>query len=731
MVDRLLGSGTPRHYYYELGLKGIRLILNEGWKSFFRKTKYWLRLRKLTPRQQKLSLPKFKAKISPIEVKKLVFPIPSKKPTLSIIVSVYNKWRYTTNCIKSICENTEGDYEIIIVDDASNDETANGLSGINNLRLIRNEQNAGYIESCNQGAKESRGQYILFLNNDTMVTENWLPPLLEVIEKKYVGAVGPKLVYSDGILQEAGSIVWNDGSALGYGRGDDSSKPEYNYVREIDYCSGACLLVKRELFKNIGGFDERLKPGYYEDTDLCFSLRNLGYKVIYQPKSVVVHFEGITYSTDAFTSVKRYQEINKPKFVDKWNAVLQKHHYYPNSENVLFARNRLLGKNVLVMDDRIPTPSQGGGYPRAHNMLKLIGEFGYKVTFYPLDNTTPWQPYTDEFQQLGIEVFYNNYLNFMSFAKDRAGYYDLILISRPHNMEKTSSTIKKYFPNTVVLYDAEAIFSLREILKARVKGTKHKENDAERMINEEINLINKADFVITVSEKEKAIVLEKTQLNNVTVWGHSIEVKEPQTPFVKRKDMLFVGGFLAPDSPNEDAILYFSKEVFPEIEEELSCQLFIVGMNPPDSVTKSSSSSIIVTGYIENLKEYYEKCRIFIVPHRYSAGIPWKLQEAISYGIPSVVSELTASQLGLMDGNEVLVARNTEEFRQKVIKLYQDEELWYQIQQNALNYIREACNPDALRTKLNEAIERGLRYQDESLHMSRNIIRKVPANKER
>jgi len=713
VVKKLLPSGTRRRYYYDLGLAGFRVILNEGWRSLFRKVKFWFQVRKTAPQRQRPSLPKLQASTSRNDARKLKFPDPSLEPELSIIIPVYNQWLYTVNCLKSILENTNADYEVIVVDDASSDETAEILSEVDNLRLIKNEQNKGFVESCNRGAQESKGKYILFLNNDTMVTENWLPPLLDTIKRDDVGAVGSKLVYSNGLLQEAGSIVWNDGSAWGYGRGDDPDRPEYNYLREVDYCSGACLLVKRELFEKTGGFDERFKPGYYEDNDLCFSLRSLGYKVMYQPMSVIVHFEGITSGTDTSSGIKRYQEINKPKFVEKWENILQKHHHYPGRENVFLARNKHTGKRILVIDDRIPTPSLGTGYPRAHSMLKYIGEFGYQVTFFPLDNTTPWEPYTSEFQQLGIEVLYGRKLNFVKFARDRADYYDLILVSRPHNMKKAIGTIEKYFPNAGLIYDAEAMFSLREVLKARVRDAERLEKDAHRMMNEELDLINKSDLIITVSENEKAIISERTQLNNVTVWGHSIEVKEPQTPFDERKDILFVGGFLGIDSPNEDAIIYFSKEIFPKVEE-LSCQLFIVGMNPPDSVRKLSSSSISVTGYVEDLRQYYESCRIFVVPHRYSAGIPWKLQEAMSYGIPSVISELTASQLALTDSKEVLIAKDTDEFIRKVIQLYQDKELWYQIQQNALNYIREACNPEILRTALQNIIEKGLEYQRKS-----------------
>ena len=718
VIEKLLRPGTHRHHYYELGLSGIRVILNEGWKSFFRKAQARLAHRTAAIKRPRHDLPKFNNSISEKEADKLVFPVPSDKPEVSIVIPAYNNWKYTLNCLKLILGNTDGDYEVVAIDDASTDATAEVLSKVKNLYLVTNKQNEGFIESCNRGARASKGKYILFLNNDTMVTKGWLPSLLELIRREDVGAVGSKLVYPDGTLQEAGSIVWRDGSAFGYGRDDDSSKPEYNYVREVDYCSGASLMVKGELFEKIGGLDERFKPSYYEDVDLCFAIRNLGYRVMYQPMSVIVHLEGVTCGTHIHAGIKKYQEINKPKFVKKWKTILDKRDYYESYKNIFSSRNRLPGKSILILDDRIPNPAQGSGYPRAYRLVKFVSELGYRVTLFPLANATPWQPYTNELQQLSIEVFYGGNLNLSQFAKDRDDCYDLVLVSRPHNMKKTFDIMKRFFPSAALLYDAEAIFSMREVLKARVRGDERMEKVAEGMMNQELNLVKKADLIITVSENERKVIAEKTGLNNVTVWGHPIEVKEPQTPFNQRKDILFVGGFLGLDSPNEDAIVYFAKEVFPKVEPELSCRLFIVGMNPPNALRKLSSPSVIVTGYIEDLREYYEKCRLFVVPHRYSAGIPLKLLEAMGYGIPSIVSKLTAAQLNLTDSKEVLVAGNAGEFAAKTMKLYKNSELWYQLQQNSLNYIRETCNMETLKTKLNDIIESGLKYQAESLRAS-------------
>jgi glycosyltransferase involved in cell wall biosynthesis len=418
---------------------------------------------------------------------------------------------------------------------------------------------------------------------------------------------------------------------------------------------------------------------------------------------LVVHFEGISYNADG-TSGLSYTDITRAKFIGKWSDALHTCYLPQKPEHIFAARDRGAGSSILVMDDRVPVCHQGAGFPRAYQMLKLLAELGYKMTFFPLGNTVPWQPYTGELQQLGIEVFYGDKLDFMRFSKDRTRQYDLVLVSRPYLMESALPIIEEFFPDAALVYDAEAFFSLREILKAKVKGTKLEHIDVEHMVLAEIRLLKKADLVITVSENEKAIILKKTSLDNMVVWGHPVDLNETKTPFSERNDLLFIGAFPGLDSPNEDAILYFANEIFPRIQQELHCRLFIVGNNPPEPVKQLASPSIIVTGYVEDLSEYYEKCRIFVVPHRYSAGIPLKLLDAMGHGMPSVVSELTALQLKLTDGKETMVAKNTSEFVDKLVRLFKDEELWYQLQQNALHYIQQECNRESLKTALKQII---------------------------
>jgi GT2 family glycosyltransferase len=233
---------------------------------------------------------------------------------------------------------------------------------VKNIKVVRNEKNLGFLLNCNNAVKFAKGKYIHLLNNDTQVQERWLISLIELIESNdNIGMVGSKLVYPDGRQQEAGGIIWNDASGWNFGRLDDPTKPEYNYVKEVDYISGASIMLSKKLWDKIGGFDERYVPAYFEDSDLAFEVRKHGYNVMFQPKSVVVHFEGISHGTDTGTGIKAYQVKNREKFIEKWKNELEKNHF-PNAENVFLARDRSRNKkHILIIDHYVPHFDQDAG----------------------------------------------------------------------------------------------------------------------------------------------------------------------------------------------------------------------------------------------------------------------------------------------------------------------------------------------------------------------------------
>ena len=259
-------------------------------------------------------------------------PEKASVPSVSIVIPCHNGLSYTRACLHTLTETLPAWFrgEIVVVDDASSDGTAEFLASLRKkdprVKVVRNRSNGGFLAACNAGAKAAKSDYLLFLNNDTVLLPGWLPPLLAVFdERPDAGVVGGKLLFEDGTLQEAGGVVFSDGSAAKVGYFDpDVEAPLYQHVRETDYVSGAFLMTPRELFNEIGGLDPLYGFGYYDDDDYCFAVWASGRRVYYQPESVIVHVEGASAGTDLSEGLKKSQVANQALFIEKWKRELAK-----------------------------------------------------------------------------------------------------------------------------------------------------------------------------------------------------------------------------------------------------------------------------------------------------------------------------------------------------------------------------------------------------------------------
>ena len=621
--------------------------------------------------------------------------------TVSIVVLTYNRAEHTYRCLDSILWHVDVPYELIIVDNASHDDTDRLLARLDNATILRNSENAGFGEGCNQGAAIARGRYLLLLNNDAQLTAGCVRTLVETAARiPDCAAVGCKIVMPDGRLQEAGSIIWDDGTTLGYGRHDRPEAPEYSYVREVDYCSAACLLVRADVWKRAGGFDARYAPAYYEDADLCMAIRELGLRVIYQPAAVIVHQEYTSSSPDA---ARELMIRNRERFVEKWTRELAAQ---PSAadRNVLRARNCSPCPTLLFIDDRVESPDFGSGIRRMWTMLTMLAEMRYRVTFIPLLDPTRRDPWVTDLQQMGIEVV-TGPLVLEEFAAERAGLYDAVIISRPNNMRLAHALVRQHFPKATLIYDAEALYFVREELRVAALGTASEGVVCEEQRALEAGLLRAADLVVTVSEYEQRLILDLVPelAGRTFVWGHCMPGRPTAAMFGARADLLFVGSFPTDDSPNEHAVLWFLDHVWPAVAHELACTFRVVG-RVPESLRRRASASVDFAGFVPDLDPEYDRHRVFVVPHQFSAGIPYKLDEAMSRGIPAVVSELTARQLGLVDGEMVLVGRTPDEFARKIVELYRDPDLWARLRHNALYHVVERCDPSKVKATLKDIL---------------------------
>lgn len=565
-------------------------------------------------------------------------------PEVSIIIPVYNQFEYTYLCVKSILENSiDVSFEILIANDCSTDLTTEIEKIIIGVHCITTKKNLRFLLNCNNAAKYAKGKYLLFLNNDTQVQVNWLKPLVDLIESaEDIGMVGSKLVYPDGVLQEAGGILWQDGSAWNYGNGQNPSLPEFNYVKQVDYISGASIMIYRSLWEEIGGFDETFVPAYCEDSDLAFTVRKMGYRVMYQPQSVVIHFEGVSNGTDLSSGQKQYQKVNSKKFYKKWKNALLLHPQ--NGIDVFQARDCSFGKKtVLMIDHYVPEFDKDAGSRTIFQYIKLLANMGYNVKFIG-DNFAATQPYTSILEQMGVEVLYGvKYMNnWKEWVRTNAEKIDIVFMNRPHISEKYIDFIKKE-TKAKIIYNLCDLHFLREEREYAVTGDEALRKSAIKWKQRELELARKADRVFSLSSDEKKILDqyipgEKTVICPIFIYDNFVD-KLPNRSNVK--DLLFVGGFS--HHPNVDAVQWFCAKVFPLIQKEIpEIKLHIVGSNPPEVIQKLQSNQIKLEGFVsdDKLLSFYQNCKVCVIPLRYGAGVKGKTIEAMYNGIPIVTTSI-------------------------------------------------------------------------------------------
>ena len=582
------------------------------------------------------------------EYKKISIP-QFDNPKVSIVIPVYNQFHYTYNCIKSILDSvTSVSYEIIIGDDMSTDETSHISDFIEGIFVCKNETDHGFLMNCNQASKVARGEYICFLNNDTQVQKNWLESLVELSENdSNIGLVGSKLIYPNGMLQEAGGIVFKDASGCNYGRCHNPNSPEYNYVKEVDYISGASILIRKQIFEKLGGFDEQYKPAYYEDSDLAFAVRKLGLKVVYQPKSVVVHFEGISNGTDLSKGLKRYQIENQSKFLAKWESELKKQ--FSSEDDRFFSRERHAGKRILVMNSSIPEYDTNAGDKVTYMYLQMFRKMGLKVTFLPADLFVK-EPYMSILMQQGIEVLYGTgYKNSISlWLKKNLRKFDFIYLQRPEPTIKYINIFRKYFRGKI-FYFAHDLHHLRLYREFILTKNDKFLLESKKLKKIEYKIFKKSDIIHVVGSYEAQLLQKKFPkkiVRNIPLYIYENPLVTNKQDFSKRHDILFVGGFS--HRPNVDAVEYFAKEIFPSVLEKCPDIIWhIVGSNAPDSIKKLESKNIKVEGYCteEKLTELYQTCRLAICPLRYGAGVKGKVVEAAYNQIPLITTSVGSEGL--------------------------------------------------------------------------------------
>jgi GT2 family glycosyltransferase/glycosyltransferase involved in cell wall biosynthesis len=629
-------------------------------------------------------------------------------PAVSIIIPTYGQVQCTLRCLAAIAAHLPAaPIEVIVVDDASGDPAVARLDRVEGIRVIRQTRNLGFLHTCNAAAKSAIGVHLLFLNNDTEPCAGWLDAMLALARARPdAGAVGAKLIYPDGRLQEAGGIIWNDATGWNYGRGDDPAKPEYNYVREVDYCSGAALLVPSAVFASLGGFDPRYAPAYFEDTDLAFRLREAGYKVLYEPRAVVVHLEGASHGTDTKHGIKACQDINRDAFVARWADLLATQHYQPGTQ-ILRARDRAQARQVvLVIDHRVPEPDRDAGSCVMLAFVQALLLAGAVVKFWS-DAAPPNPPYEAALQALGVEVRRGPWRLFVDWIAVNGAALDHVLLSRPDVAERFLPLLRHYSQARIIFFGHD-LHHARMRQQAVVEHSPVIARAAERMLRRERLVWRAADVVLYPSQAEADRVVELEP----AIVAHAVQQYcfadfAPERQPVPGQTLLFVAGFAHP--PNEDAACWLVRDIMPLVRLLVPlARLAIVGSQPTARVRALAAEDVTITADVSDaeLRECYATARVAIVPLRYGAGVKRKVVEALREGVPLVTTSIGAQGLLGLDG-VASVCDTAEAIAASLVALLGDDGLWTERSVAGIAYASAHFSAATLRTLLCQAM--GLR----------------------
>ncbi|KAL1495710.1 hypothetical protein AB1Y20_016573 [Prymnesium parvum] len=653
-------------------------------------------------------------------------------PAVSFVVAYKDGENMTAECLRELfaCAAEVPSAEYIFVDDGSTERTGELPALLGQLsrsfgiryELSRYAVSVGFTLATSEAARRANGTYLLFLNNDAFVQRNALRAMYASFTvHANVGAVGGKLVRreenGEAYTQEAGAIIWKDATGAWFlkntrlhaGKANEVNH-RLDYVRETDYVSAAFVMVPRALFLRYRMFDVHFSPGYYEDTDLSFTMHANGHRVLYQPFAVALHNAHSTYKE----SMEQLMERNRHHFISKWSSRLRQHMPPCNLASACqqpaktmythLAATRMYSFRMLWIDQVLPEPDRDSGSVRTLTMLKLLLGMRVHVSIATVQRSGrgSHERYARMLQFLGVHVI-------PSFRMLRAFTvrepYDFILIARRDTYAAVRETLLRHYPNTLVVYDTVDLHFVRErqrrgfieahrndtSLLRDVFGTQVQrlsDSSTFAQLRElELDAVSAASVAIVVSEAERAALLRELAADGreevaVAVVGNAHE-PEPitTTPFEQRGGLVFVGNFN--HLPNRDAVLFFARSVMPrllripKVRDDPKFVFHVVGANNmPEAIRKLNSSRVLVHGYVRDLRELYAQMRISVAPLRWGAGVKGKVNTAHALGVPVVGTSVALDGMHAVDGVHALVADTPAALAAAVLRAYFNASTW-------------------------------------------------------
>ncbi|MCW8087488.1 glycosyltransferase [Sabulicella glaciei] len=653
----------------------------------------------------------------------------SEQPVISVVIPAYGQLTHCLRCLATLAAYPPAlPFEVILAEDASGDPEMVRLRDVQGLRFFEWPENLGFLRSANAAMAEARGEFLFLLNNDTEVMPGALDALHAAITVPHMGFPGPvglagaRLLYPKGWLQEAGGLLWRDGSAWNWGNWQDPRRSEYTYLREVDYCSGAAIMLPRAAWEAMGGFDEEFLPAYCEDTDLAFRLRAAGWRTLYVPSATVIHHEGASHGTDVTKGIKAHQVTNLRKLHARHRAAMDLRE--EPATNLIRARDRApkggARRVVLLADNNLLTPDQDAGSRATLSLVEALLTQGHVVKFWAL-NGLDMPGYRQALEALGVECPIGpRRPSFEDWARTHGAELDEVILSRPHVAEALLPALKRHAPHAPILYYGHDLHHERMEREAALLDAESPERaatlreEAARLLEQERTVWAESDLVIYLSDEETEAVRRLVPgtatrtLLSFTLPEATAEAPGPEG----REGLLFVAGFAHP--PNVDAATWLVGEILPRIEAvRPGTRLALVGSNPTPAVAALAGPRVEVTGRVSDaeLRRRYAKARVAICPLRFGAGVKLKVVEAMQEGLPLVTTPVGVQ--GLRDA-PCAVADDAQALADAALRLLNDEDTWRTTSIAQHSYVRERLSPAAVRAALEDAFTVARRAARES-----------------
>lgn len=652
------------------------------------------------------------AAIAPLE-----FPQPVKEPAVSAVIPVHNQFQFTASLLLQLHGIASDQLQVIVVDDQSTDATVNLESMVKNVAIVRTPEQLGFPGACNIGWRAAQGRNVVFLNNDIELGHQAISHAQETLESaKDIGAVGGRIIRTNGQLQESGSIVWKDGSCAGYGRDQSPTAPQYNTLRDVDFCSACFLMLPRAVLEELDGFDEEFSPGYFEEVDLSFRIWKSGRRIVCDPRVYLYHFEYASFSkgrppTASFRLMQKHQKL----FVNKHRSALAQNPPPRETSADYFAdRGKRGSKRVLVIEDLAPFPSFGSGFVRTNRIVKEMLALGCHVTVLAFDPREP-EAAADIVQELkGVELIHGggNTETVVRLVEERRDLLDVVWVCRTHNGDRFMGLLKEIqawpSPPRIIL-DTEAIAATRN--QARAKLHPDGEWDEAQLgaeLRTELRSAEFSDVVLTVNERDRDAIRDFVS-QDIAILGHALSSVAASPGFEERSGFLFVGAVHGVDSPNYDSLLWFLRSVWPLIHKKLPQTKFsIVGYWHPSLPTPKlfAQDGVEHVGPVASLEPIYDSHRVSVAPTRYAGGIPFKVHEAASRGVPAVTTPILAEQLGWRNEEGIVFppSLDANRFAELCVALYTQASVWERTHSAAASALEKSCSAEAFQSTISALI---------------------------